>query len=500
MSSGGHILVTDLVKSYGGIRALRGVNLEIRSGEVHGLLGPNGSGKSTLMKIISGVERPDSGSVAIDGATLTRQTVAASRKAGVVIMPQELTTVLGLTVAENIMLGVEKSHLGFVSKRLHDVLAAETLKRTGLAVSPRAYVEELSVTQQRLVMLAAALAGGARILILDEPTAGLPVNESRLVLDAIKSVAASGCTVILVTHRLEQVREVADRITVLRDGAVAAEFTRITATRDALVRALSGPIDANAAVDTVLVGPVSAAAMDGADAPLAIFADVGLDRLQTMSVEVHRGQVLGVVGLPGSGVDEFVELASGVRKPTRGSVLVGSPAGRLASPADAVKRGVAFVSGDRKRLVMPDRTVAQHIGLPSLDRRSRLGWVSQRREDAVARESLAALAVDAQPSQVLSTLSGGNQQRALMARCIASRANLIIAHEPTVGIDISAREVLRRQLTAFAEQGAVLVVTSDPDEVVGLCGIVVCLRDGSVSEVLESPAAISTSSILQAIA
>lgn len=494
--TGCDVKVVGVTKSFGGVRALRGVDLDVRAGEVHGILGPNGSGKSTLMKIIAGLQPADSGTVAVGGAHISSAHVRTARRAGVVLMPQELATVARFSVMQNICMGVEPSASGFLSRRAARRLAEENLERVGLHVDVAAPVADLTPTQQRLLMMAGALAGGARVLILDEPTAGLPVKESAVVVDAVKRLRDTGCTVLLVTHRLDQLRELSDSITVLRDGSVTARFADATPSRSDLVAAISDPVPAGRTAPAER----PPRRVDVAAEAMIELHQVQHGRLRELSLTVTRGELVGVLGLPGSGIEELVELLSGERRPERGRLQIGPSGVGIRTPYDAMRAGVTFVTGDRRRMVMGDRSTATHVGLPSMHRRTRLGMVRERSEQQVTQHALDVFGVTASPKQSLATLSGGNQQRALMARCVASSAEVIVAHEPTVGIDVHAREVLRGHLVSFAQEHAVVVLSADPEEVVGLCQRVVCLRDGAVGEVVTGQDTLRSESLMLAIA
>jgi ribose transport system ATP-binding protein len=471
-------------KSFGGIRALCDVDLDIEQGEVHGLIGPNGSGKSTLMKIFAGYYRADDGEVTINGEPLGGG-IVASRRQGITIVPQEITLVPSLTVEDNIVLGSEPAVYGIRSRTMARRAAEKVLAEVGCDVAPTVLAHNVVPSQRRLVMVAAALHRGAEILILDEPTAGLATEEAQHVTDAIERLKSAGRTVLLVSHRLDELIALSDRITVIREGQVVARFLERKAERPELIRLIAPTQEVvSATASHQAADPHPATPSSATDETVLLqLEDGAVGALRRLSFSVRRGECVGIVGGVGSGVREVAEVLSGALKLKRGRVRTSSSA-RIASTSDALRAGVLFISGERHRFVIHDRSVGFHICLPSLESRSRLGFVSKSRETAAAAEALASVGVTASPGQSLASLSGGNQQRALFARAALGNPDVIAVYEPSVGVDVHGRELLREHLRQLQSRHGVVLLSSDPEELAGLCARVICLRNGEPSVVL----------------
>ncbi len=489
--------VTDVTKSFGGIRALQHINLDIEEGEVHGLIGPNGSGKSTLMKIIAGVYHPDAGEIRVHGERL-RPGVVASRREGITIVPQEICVVPGMTVEENIILGAEPEFMtGIRSRRSARSSSERILAEIGCAVDPTALAGDIVPSQRRLVMLAAALQRGARLVILDEPTAGLATEEAEHVLAAIRQLKASGRTVILVSHRLDDMIALSDRMSVLREGQLVAQFLDRRAERSELIE-LIAPTDAGP-VPAVKHRTMSTSDPAAVEAPVVLsLVDGAVGSLKRLTLEVRRGESVGVVGGLGSGVREVAEALSGGLSLSSGQLRAGSALRKVKSVSEGLHSGLLFISGERHRFVIHDREVGFHVCLPSLEDRSRFGLVSKKREVRAAEKALAAMGVTASAEQPLASLSGGNQQRALFARAALGHPEVLVIYEPSVGVDVHGRELLRSHMRNLKENHGLVVVSSDPEEVVGVCDRVTCLRDGSQSAELVG-AEVTVPSVLEAI-
>jgi ribose transport system ATP-binding protein len=477
------ISASDVSKAFGGIRALHRVDMDVARGEVHGLIGPNGSGKSTLMKIFAGLYRADDGNVTLGGETL-RGGIAGARKLGVTIVPQEITLVPGLSVADNVVLGADPARWGMRTRTVAKRAVRRVLDDVGCEVDPDELVKNIIPTQRRLIMIAAALQRGAETLILDEPTAGLAAEEIHHVTTAIERLKSSGRTFILVSHRLDELIALSDRITVLREGQVVGRFLDRKAERSELIR-LIAPTHEIAQRPIATTDVSVAGSSTRAGEVLLTVDELALGSLRSLTFQARRGECVGVVGGVGSGLRELAESMSGVQRAGSGTIRTRNGIS-IRSTSDALRGGLLFISGERHRFVIPDRSVGFHVCLPSLPSRSVKGFVSPRRENAAAALALRSVGVTAEIAQTLGSLSGGNQQRALFARAALGGPEIIAIYEPSVGVDVVGRELLREHIRTMRNERAVVLMSSDPEELAGLCDRVICLRNGAISSVLTS--------------
>jgi ABC-type sugar transport system ATPase subunit len=467
-----------VVKHYGGVVALRGVDLDVSPGVVHGLVGPNGAGKSTLMKIIAGAVAPTSGTVEVAGEPLVVSTPRDAARRGVILIPQELTTVPDMTVAENITLGSEPTRGGIRLVSSARTRAARALEAIGLDVSLNAYTGDLSPTHQRLVMLARGFDHSARLVILDEPTAGLPPHEAQLVLDAVQRLKERGSAVIYVSHHLSEVARICESVTCVREGRIAGSLSGAEITKERLVDLIH---DANAASRK---STAATSHNSGTRSSISLRHVCG-QRLVDVSVDIASKSVTGVTGLLGSGAKELVHVIAGVSRPTSGEVIVDGKAVTMRNPADALGRGVTFLAGDRTQSAIHGRSIRDNVSVSALRQLTRWGLVSAKAERRVTSERLGELNVTADPARLIGELSGGNQQRALVARCLAARSEVIVLDEPTIGVDVGAREDLWNAVRAMAATRAVVIASSEPEELVALCSRVICVVHGRVVAVIE---------------
>jgi ribose transport system ATP-binding protein len=459
-------------KAFGATQALAGVDFELRRGEVHAILGPNGAGKSTLVKILAGAYRPDAGTLALEDAELERLTPATARAAGIETMHQNTALVPQLSVAENVVLGRHAARSGVVDWRAVRARAAAALAAIDLELPLHVPVGELPIGDRRAVELARALGRNCRVLILDEPTATLGARETARLIELVRRTAASGVGVVYVSHHLDEVLEVADRATVLRDG-------RLVAVRE--LRA-TGVTARDLARDMVGRDVATAAPAPGGRGEVALrLAELRVPRrIHGVSLSVHRGEVVGLFGAVGAGQSEVARLVAGQARPRAGAVELDGEAVRLRGPRDALRRGVALVPEDRLGSgLVPDFDVGETIDLT--ERALRRPFLARRRP-GVAREWIARLGIlPADPHARVGTLSGGNQQKVVFAKAIAGGGRVLVLEEPTAGVDVGAKEDLRGLVGGLATGGAaVLVVSSDPEEVLGLCHRIVVLRKGRV--------------------
>jgi ABC-type sugar transport system ATPase subunit len=475
--------VEGVSKRYGGIQAVADGNLLVGRSEMIGLVGPNGCGKSTMLNIVSGLVKPNGGSVVFDGQPLPLGHYRNIQARGLVLVAQELALAPVDTVWESVVLGAEPRHLGRINRRRARQIAADTLAQLGHELPLNAPVGSLPPVERRLVTIARGAARPeVRLLILDEPTAGLPTAEAARVIAAMKKLIDADRSVILVSHHIEDIVSSCSKVTLMRDGRTyrtlaGAEVNKGGIVRLLLMNSASIPDDENAAPESNELGDV-----------VATFSEVSGEFLDGVSLSVRRGEVVGIAGILGSGASEVIQLLSGQRQPREGQVKVGAAQVTPSAPHTALRSGVGFVSGDRANLVIRQMTVSEHVALPALERlRSRLRLVSKSRERKWVEESLGALSVKGKPEAPMTSLSGGNQQRALMARWVGLPVDVLVVDQPTVGVDLAGRAQLLAVVRKLAAERGV-VITAEPEELAMVCDRVVCLRRGSVAAELTGDA------------
>jgi rhamnose transport system ATP-binding protein len=466
-------------KSYAGVRALKGISFTLEPGEVHALVGENGAGKSTLIRILTGAERPDSGTLTIDDRPVEWNVFgpAEARARGVAAVYQQPALFPDLTVAENIALTIERPamwhRVDWCARRRR---AAELLAQAGASIDPDRIAGTLSLPEQQLLEIARALGAGAHTILMDEPTASLTDSEVARLFDVITALRSAGAGIVYISHRLDEVFRVADRITVLRDGETVATGAAAELTLDALVRHMAGrPLAARYPARTAEAG----------DAVLEVRrVSSAAAGVRNVSLTVRRGEVLGVAGLVGSGRTELAELLFGLRRRDAGEVLVGGSPVAINSPAEAIAHGIAYVPEDRRRHgIVVDMAVAVNTSLATLAAHSRRGLVSRRRERETAARFVSQLQIKASSVDVdVATLSGGNQQKVALARWLAAAPSVLILDEPTQGVDVGAKAEIHDLIRKMAARGvAIILISSEMTEVVGMSDRIVVLRSGAVA-------------------
>jgi ribose transport system ATP-binding protein len=489
------IRVAGVVKRFGGVQALRGVNLEVLPGEVHALLGENGAGKSTLIKILSGVHAYDEGVIEIAGQRVAFGSPAQSRDAGVAVVYQDLSLVESLSVGANLMLGREpRTRFGFVKNRQLMASVSDFLRSHGIPLDPRVPVGSLPFAYRQMTEICKALMGDVRVLILDEPTSALTGGEEQILFDAIRAVTDRGVGVIYVTHRLNEVFRISQRVTVLRDGANAGMFSTADTDMKQLVAAIVGPGHAALhAREQTAVGSASSVTTTGrqaADATLPVLAmsNVSNDRLHAVDLTVRRGEIHGLAGLIGSGRTEILQTIFGLRAVESGAVMIEGQSHARMTPAAAIKLGVALVPEDRhlEGLVL-DHSIERNLTLPRLPHFSQWGWLRSQAAVQQAKLAMKELAVKAPSSSTsVKFLSGGNQQKVVFAKWNHPRPKLLLLDEPTVGVDVGAREEIYGVVHDAARAGTgVLVVSSDLDELLRLCDRISIVADGCIIKTVD---------------
>lgn len=483
MSEAGEVILEacGIAKSFPGVRALDGVSVRVRRGRLLALLGENGAGKSTLMNILAGVFPADAGTLRFEGREMRFPNPRAAQAAGIGIVFQELNLIRHLSVAENIFLGREpRTRLGFIDyPRLH-AAAAAILRRLDLQVAPGAPVADLRVGQQQLVEIARALSEDARVLILDEPTSSLSAHEVEVLFKVIAELKSRGVALVYITHKFEELARVCDDVTVMRDGRVVGEAGFGDLTRDAIIRMMAGRDTKEVFQKSAIVPGEELLRADGVTLP---GKDVSRRNLvDDVSFSLRRGEVLGVFGLVGAGRTELLEILFGLH-PDRalGRVSVNGRPVQFTSPADAIAAGLALAPEDRKRdgLVLP-MSVAENASLASLDRTLRGGLVNAAREAGHVSPFLERFRVKT-PSlaQLIVNLSGGNQQKVILAKWLATTPKILLLDEPTRGIDVNAKREIYAFIDELARNGlGLIVVSSELPEVLALSDRVLVMCEG----------------------
>ncbi|MBZ9678714.1 sugar ABC transporter ATP-binding protein [Mesorhizobium sp. ES1-1] len=481
--------VESVSKRFGGVNALRGVRLDIRAGEVHALLGENGAGKSTLIKILSGVHVHDGGTIEIDGRPVSFSSPLQSRDAGVAVVYQDLSLVESLSVADNLLLGREpRTRFGFLKRRQLVAQAEAFLKSQNIPLDARAMVGSLPFAYRQMTEIAKALMGDVRLLILDEPTSALTDDEEKILFEAIRAVAARGVGVIYVTHRLNEVFRISNRVTVFRDGQNAGTFVTAQTNMRQLVGAIVGPDHAVLKSDAVATQPDPTSSAASAGKPVLELKAVSNDRLDAATLELRGGEIHGLAGLIGSGRTEILQTIFGLRPIRSGEASLDGVSLRDIDPAEAIAQGIALVPEDRhlQGLVL-DHSIERNLTLPRLPDFSRLGWLQRGPASEQAKTAMRRLAVKAPgASTLVRNLSGGNQQKVVFGKWNEPRPRVLLLDEPTVGVDVGAREEIYGVIRAAAAAGSgVLLVSSDLSELIQLCDRVSIVVDGRITRTIE---------------
>ncbi|NJM29287.1 MAG: sugar ABC transporter ATP-binding protein [Rhizobiales bacterium] len=477
--------MTGISKSFPGVRALETVDFEVGQAEIHAFLGENGAGKSTLLKILSGAQAPDAGAIEFDGKQVAFSSPHDAQAAGIVTIYQEFTLAPDMTVAGNVFIGREPGSKLFVSRSNMEEQTSELSRRIGLERSPRALVRDLSVAEQQMVEIARALSMKSRLIVMDEPTSALSRAEVEKLFDIIRSLKREGIATIFVTHRLEEVFEIADRYTVLRDGRfVGSGYVRETSL-DKIIRLMVGR-----ELGLLAAREASFATAEPALAAARITrrrksSDASAIELHDVSFTVHKGEVLGVAGLVGAGRTETARAIFGADTFDSGSVFIDGREARIRSPRDAIRLGIGLVPEDRKQqalfLALAIRT---NISIAAQDRISAFRhFISGKKEEALVEEYRKLLNIRmASPDQLVGNLSGGNQQKVVLARWLALRPKVLIVDEPTRGIDVGAKVEVHNLLFEMAKAGiAVIVISSELPEILALADRIVTMREGRVT-------------------
>jgi ABC-type sugar transport system ATPase subunit len=473
------VSVRSVSKSYGGAQALRGASLSVLPGEVHGLVGANGAGKSTLIRILAGLTQPDDGDILVEGKRVVADSPHVANKLGMSFIHQELAFVPGMTVLENIMLGMpKKTRLGVVdwgaiAKDVEPVAA-----RVGVRAPLDANAKGLSTAENWLINIARALVLKARLIVMDEPTAALSAAEAERLFSIIHDLRRSGVAVLYVSHRLDEILELCQRVTVFRDGRSVAELAGPDLTRPAIVEAIVG-----GAVEP----PVTRTnARSLSEQVLSVRDLARAPKVKRVSFDLRKGEVLGLGGLVGAGRTELARLLFGVDRPQAGSMTLEGKPYAPRSPAGAVKSGVGFVPEERRvEGLILSKSLAFNVGLANLQSiifHQALPFISGARRKTLAERAIRDLAIKTTSAETpVGRLSGGNQQKVVIARWLASKPKVLILDEPTRGVDVGARAEIHRLIRKLAAEGmAVLVISSEPEELPDMCDRALVMAEGRI--------------------
>lgn len=466
--------VKNIVKTYPGVRALDGVSMTFYKGEVHAIMGENGAGKSTLIKTIAGSVIPDSGEIYVEGKRIPAMTTKLSKELGIAVIYQELMMIPGMTAAENVFLGTPVRKNGLVSREQMRRRARELFDQLGVDINPAEQVRYLSVAYQQMIEIARALAKNARILIMDEPSAMLTEEEVQVMFRTIERLREQGVTILYISHRIEEVFQISQRISILRDGQYITSLDTKSTNKAELIHYMVGRT-----------------LKDTFQKREGTFGDVGFEIRgftgngdKDISLCVRHGEILGIGGLVGAGRTELTELIYGYRRLESGTLLLDGRPVKIRSPKDAVRNRIGLIPEDRKgRGLLLSFDLESNIALPSLPRISRLTFMSRRKIKALSEEQRQALQIKTPTmKQLAKNLSGGNQQKVVLAKWLAAECDVLIFDEPTRGIDVGAKQEIYKLLYRLAGEGkCIVMISSEMEELLGVSDRIVVLYEGRLS-------------------
>ena len=472
------IQVNGLNKSFSGIKALDNIQFDLYPGEVHALMGENGAGKSTFMKILIGLLLPDSGTINFDGEPIEKMDVHKMLQKGISMIHQEILMVPELTIAQNIFLGREIKLGYWVDEQQINKRSQEILNLIGLDLNVNTKAKNLSIAEMQLIEIAKAISNHAKVIIMDEPTSALSDKESEMLFKIIFDLKSKGVAIIYISHKLEEIFQIADRITVLRDGKYIATKNTKELNKNSLISLMVGrEIENLFSSDSRVPGNVI----------LEVQGLTKKSKFDDINFTVHAGEVLGIAGLMGAGRTEIARAIFGIDKMDSGEVTLNGQKIKIKSPKDAIEKGIGYVSEDRKSLgFIPDMSIIENISLSSLKNYSK-GWFIQTKNEAKASSHLAGdLKIKAASlHQKVINLSGGNQQKVVIAKVLLASPSLIILDEPTRGIDIGAKYEIYKLINQLANDGlAVIIISSELPEILGMSDRILVLSKGKQTAIL----------------
>lgn len=468
-------------KSYGGVRALKDISFDLLPGEVHALLGENGAGKSTLIKIITGAHPPDDGVIEIAGHPVRHLTPAIARSLGIACIYQQPALFPDLTVAENIALRLEPAaaarRVDWLARRAR---ARQLLHRIGAEISPDAEVRSLSMPEQQLVEIACAVGAGARVVVMDEPTASLTQKEVQLLFGVVRELQLGGVGIIYISHRLEEIFAAANRVTVLRDGASVGSYPVGAVNEASLIRLMVGR-------EVSTIYPPAEGAPGEVVLSLRGIGCTAAD-VSKVTLDVRAGEVVGLAGLVGAGRTEFARVLFGITPADTGEILMHGRSLSIRSPQEAIANGISYVPEDRRRHgVILDMTIAANMTMAIHRKLFPCTWLRFAAEHRLALDYIRDLDIRTEGAKTpAGFLSGGNQQKVALARWLATRPKLLILDEPTQGVDVGAKAEIHKIIRRLAKEGvAVLMISSDLPEILGMSDRIAVMRSGTITTILD---------------
>ena len=472
------IHVKDLNKSFSGIKALDNIQFDLYPGEVHALMGENGAGKSTFMKILMGLILPDSGSINFNGEFIENMDVHKMLKKGISMIHQEILMVPELTIAQNIFLGREFKQRFWLDEQEIDKKSEEILNLIGLNLNVQTKAKQLSIAEMQLIEIAKAISNHAKVIIMDEPTSALSDKECELLFKIINDLKSKGVGIIYISHKLEEIFQIADRITVLRDGQYIATKNTYELDKNSLISLMVGREIENL---------FSSDSRVPSNAILEVRGISKKGKFENINFEVHAHEVLGIAGLMGAGRTEIARAIFGLDKIDSGEILLKGHKIEIRSPKDAIEKGIAYVSEDRKALgFIPEMSMIENISLSNLKNYSKGGFIQTKKETKISSQMADDLKIKAAGlNQKVMNLSGGNQQKIVIAKALLTSPALLILDEPTRGIDIGAKHEIYKLINQLANNGlAVIIISSELPEILGMSDRILVLSKGKQTAIL----------------
>lgn len=467
--------MSNICKRFPGVNALNNVSLKVKRGEILALVGENGAGKSTLIKILAGVYRKDAGVIIFDGRKVEIVSPHHAHQLGISVIFQELNLFPNLSVAENIFVGQERQKMGFMDYARTKKQALTLMQRVGLKCNPETLVGNLPVSQRQMVEVAKALSLKAKLIIMDEPTSSLTERETQLLFEIIKNLKAAGISVIFISHRLQEIFEIADRVHVLRDGVNAGELEREELTEDKVIQLMVGRELKN-------IFPKEQAAIGEKILEVKNLSTPGL--LKQISFTLKKGEILGVAGLVGAGRTELMRAIFGLDPLARGEIYIDGRPVRIRCPEEAIKHGIAFVTEDRRlQGLITGMSVRENGSLVALRQLQCWGFVKLKAERALVQQYLQRLRIKTPSLETkVATLSGGNQQKVVLTKWLAIKPQILILDEPTRGIDVGAKAEIHRIISDLAREGVgIIMISSELPEILGMSDRILVMHEGRIT-------------------
>ena len=478
-------------KSFPGVQALSEIDIQVDSGETLAIVGENGAGKSTLIKTLGGVHQPNSGTIEFDGNPVVLSDPIRAQASGIAIIYQEFNLVPALTVRENIFLGRAIQTGQIINRTAERQRTVELLERLGVAIHPESLVSRLSIAEQQLVEIAKALHTDAKLIVMDEPTAALSPPEVKKLLSTVRELKAHGIGIIYISHRLEEVLEIADRVVVLRDGKLVTEQPIDQCSREKLIEWMVGRSIEN---------EYPKIQHQKGHVRLSVNSLCWSKRIHDINLELRAGEVLGITGLVGSGRTELLRLLSGAESPDSGTIELDGRQVRFNSPRDAIQSGIALLTEDRKgQGLILMHAAKENFGLPNLTEFSRAGWLKSKTESTRLSHFTDALSIKiASSRQLAGQLSGGNQQKLVLAKWLQRECSILLIDEPTRGIDVGAKYEIYLLINELAKSGkSIVMVSSEISEILGMSDRVLVMREGRIAGEITEPQSATQEQIME---